>query len=93
MIRYSLAAAATIMMMTMTGLAVAQTSSSVTSTQSMTSTPVPVPNASSIIRNRQTTDSTGVVTDETQTYTNNTGIAPPVEQSTTRKTTETTISR
>ena len=72
MIRYSLAAA--IALATMTGAVLAQTSSSVTSTQSTTSSPAP--SAASVSSSRQTTDSNGVVTDETQTFTSGTTLAP-----------------
>ena len=92
MIRYSLAAAITLAMMT--GAVLAQTSSSsVTSTQSTTSSPVPVPGVASVSNSRQTTDSNGVVTDETQTYTSGTTLAPTGPVATTRKTTETTTTR
>ncbi len=74
----------------MTGVAAAQ--SSTTSTTSTQSTmPAPVPNTASVTSSRETTSSDGVVTDQTQTYTSGTAIAPTNE--TTRKTTETTVTR
>jgi cytochrome oxidase Cu insertion factor (SCO1/SenC/PrrC family) len=74
----------------MTGVAAAQ--SSTTSTTSTQSTmPAPAPSAASVTSSRETTNSDGVVTDQTQTYTSGTVVAPTNE--TTRKTTETTVTR
>lgn len=87
-----LAAAAALAMMT--GGALAQTTtSSTTSTQSTTAAPVPVTGIVSASRSQQTTDSNGVETDKTQTYSNGATVTPSGELATTRKTTETTTTR
>lgn len=86
--------AATMALSMMTGVALAQTStSSTTSTQSTTAVPALVPGTAGVTNTQQTTDSDGVVTDKTQTYTSGTTVAPSHELATTRKTTETTTTR
>jgi hypothetical protein len=76
----------------MTGVAVAQSSiTSTTSTQSTTAAPAPPPTIASVTSSRETTDSNGVVTDQTQTYTSGTAVGPANDM--TRKTTETTVTR
>ena len=85
--------AATTALALMTGVAVAQTSSSTTSTQSTTAAPAPVYGGSSSSSSQQTTDSNGVQTDKTQTYTNGTTFTPSGAVSTTRKTTDSTTTQ
>jgi hypothetical protein len=92
MIRTWLATAAVLAMMT--GVALAQSSSSsTTSTQSTTAAPVPLYGGSSSSSTQQTTDSNGVQTDKTQTYTNGTAVTPSGIVSTTKKTTDSTTTR
>ena len=76
----------------MTGAAIAQSSTiSTTSTQSTMPAPAPIPSTASVTSSREITNRDGVVTDQTQTYTSGTAVAPTDE--TTRKTTETTVTR
>jgi hypothetical protein len=92
MIRNWLAATTALAMMT--GVAVAQTSSSTTTSTQMTAPiPAPVYGGSSSSSSQQTTDSNGVQTDKTQTYTNGTTMTPSGTMSTTRKTTDTTTTQ
>jgi hypothetical protein len=78
----------------MTGMAVAQTSSStMTSTQSTPTMPVPVIGGSNSSSSQQTTDSNGVVTDQTKTYSNGTTVTPAGNLGTTEKSTSTTTTR
>jgi hypothetical protein len=92
MIRTWLAATTALAMMT--GVAVAQSSSSTTtSTQSATPVPAPMYGGSSSSSSQQTTDSNGVQTDKTQTYTNGSTMAPSGSVSTTRKTTDSTTTQ
>jgi hypothetical protein len=83
--------AASMALALMTGVAVAQSSSSTTtSTQSATPVPAPMLGGSSATSSQQSTDSNGVVTDKTQTYTNGTTISPSGNLVTTKKTTDST---
>jgi hypothetical protein len=91
MIRTWLAAGMALAMMT--GVAAAQTSSSTTSTQSTTAIPAPMYGGSSSSSSQQTTDSNGVQTDKTQTYTNGSTLTPSGTVSTTRKTTDSTTTQ
>ena len=88
MIKTWLVAAAALAMTT--GIALAQTSSSSTTT-TQTAVPVPAPVIGSAgSSHTQSTDSNGVMTDKTQTYSNGTSVAPSGSLTTTRKTTSTT---
>jgi hypothetical protein len=90
MIKTWLAAATALALMT--GGALAQTStSSTTSTQSTTAAPIPMASAISASRSQQTVDSNGVETDKSQTYSNGTTVSPSGDVSTTRKTTDSTM--
>jgi hypothetical protein len=89
MIRPWLAAAVALAMTT--GVAVAQTSSSsTTSTQSTTAAPAVVYGGSSSTSTHQTTSSDGVMTDRTQTKSNDTNVSPAGDLMTTKKSSETT---
>ena len=86
--------AATMALAMMTGVALAQTSSSsTTTTQSTTAVPAPVYGGSSSSSSQQTTDSNGIQTDKTQTYTSGTTVTPSGDLATTRKTTDTVTVR
>ena len=76
------------------GIAVAQTTTSTTTSTQSTTVPVaPLVGATSTSSSQRTVDSMGVVTDKSQSTMTGTSVSPSGDTSTTRKSTETTITR